>query len=54
MILTQKYNKLTAQGKSKGMQNNPHPKEITKDIRLNTLTTQWNLPKEIHGTTQVF
>lgn len=39
--LTHIYNELTAKGETNKIQKIHHPKQITKDTALNTLTTQW-------------
>ena len=58
MGLTHKYNKITTPPSKNPMgyksQKDHHLKGITKDTWFNTLTTQWNLPKEIQSIKQVF
>lgn len=39
--LTHIYNELAAKGENNKIQKIHHPKQITKDTALNTLTTQW-------------
>ena len=56
--LKQKYNKITTPPSKNPMgyksQKDHHLKGITKDTWFNTLTTKWNLPKEIQSIKQVF
>ena len=58
MGLTHKYNKITTPPSKNPMgyksQKDHHLKGITKDTWFNTLTTKWNLPKEIQSIKQVF